>query len=134
MALVEHILAPYMARPEAVVIDSGADVDLDSRTLMSLSLVLHELATNAAKYGALSVPGGRVHVSWRVEDANNQLRLRWVESGGPPVIPPVATGYGTKLIDSATTYSLGGEVEQDYAPGGLKTEIVIPLGSAPPAG
>ncbi|TIT58479.1 MAG: histidine kinase, partial [Mesorhizobium sp.] len=54
----------------------------------------------------------------------------WVESGGPPVTPPATTGYGTELIQSATTYSLGGQVEQKYLVGGLETEIVIPLGSA----
>lgn len=129
-ALIERVLAPYTADPEAVVIDRGTSVTLGPSTMMSLSLVLHELATNAAKYGALSVPGGRVHVSWHVEEENTQLRLNWVESGGPPVAPPATTGYGTQLIQSATTYSLGGRVEQDYAAGGLEAEIVIPLGSA----
>src|SRR3546814_4791368 len=76
---------------------------------MSLSLVLHELATNAAKYGALSVSGGRVQVSWQVEDANGQLRIKWAESGGPPVTPPATTGYGTRLIPYTTTYSLRSE-------------------------
>ncbi len=93
---------------------------------MSLSLVLHELATNAAKYGALSVAGGLVHVSWHIEEENTRLRLNWVDSGGPAVV--ATTGYGTQLIQSATTYSLGGRVEQDYAAGGLEAEIVIPLG------
>ena len=77
-----------------------------------------------------SAPGGRVRVSWQLEDENSRLRLNWVESGGPPVTPPAATGYGTKLIQSATTYSLGGQVEQKYEVEGLTTEIVIPLGSA----
>src|SRR3546814_1202454 len=92
---------------------------------MSLSLVLHELATNAAKYGALSVSGGRVQVSWQVEDANGQLRIKWAESGGPPVTPPATTGYGTRLIQYNNTYSLGGQVEQEYAIGGLEAEIVL---------
>jgi two-component sensor histidine kinase len=90
-----------------------------------LSLVLHELATNAAKYGALSVPGGKVRVGWEV-DADN-LRLRWAESDGPPVSTPTKTGYGTKLIQSAITYSLRGTMEHIYAPGGLKADIAIPL-------
>lgn len=130
-ALIERILAPYTANPEAVVIEPGAAVELGPRTIMSLSLVLHELATNAAKYGALSLAGGQVRVRWQVEKANSQLRLKWVERGGPPVSPPATTGYGTELIRSATTYSLGGQVEQNYAAAGLETEIVIPLGSAP---
>lgn len=129
-ALVERILAPYTTSPEAVVIEPGAAVELGPHTVMSLSLVLHELSTNAAKYGALSVSGGRVQVGWQVEKDNSRLRLKWVESGGPPVSPPASTGYGTKLIQSATSYSLGGQVEQEYAVGGLEAEIVIPLGSA----
>ncbi|RVD64121.1 PAS domain-containing sensor histidine kinase [Mesorhizobium sp. M7A.F.Ca.ET.027.03.2.1] len=132
-ALIERVLAPYAADPEAVFIEPGAAVTLSPSTMMSLSLVLHELATNAAKYGALSVSGGRVQVSWHLEDNNTQLRVNWVESGGPAVAPPTTTGYGTKLIQAATTYSLGGRVEQDYAAGGLEAEIVIPLGIASPA-
>jgi two-component sensor histidine kinase len=65
------------------------------------------------------------------EEENSRLRLNWVESGGPPVTPPATTGYGTQLIQSATTYSLGGQVEQKHAAGGLDTEIVIPLGRGP---
>jgi len=128
-ALIERILAPYMTNPEAVVIEPGAPMDLGPRTMMSLSLVLHELATNAAKYGALSVPGGRVRVGWQVQEADSRLRLNWAESGGPPVTTPATTGYGTQLIQSAVTYTLGGQVEQRYEAGGLEAEIVIPLGT-----
>lgn len=128
--LIERSLMPYTANAEAIVIKPGAAVEVGPRTLMSLSLVLHELATNAAKYGALSASGGKVQVSWQVEEENSRLRLKWVESGGPPVIAPSTTGYGTKLIQSATVYSLGGQVEQHYAVSGLETEIVIPLGGA----
>lgn len=99
--------------------------------IMSLSLLLHELATNAAKYGALSVPEGRVHISWLVEEGSGTLRLKWVESGGPPVSAPTETGFGTELIQSAMPYSLGGTVEQKFASGGLETEVVVPLGSTP---
>jgi two-component sensor histidine kinase len=129
--LIERILAPYTGNPEAVVIGPSPDVELGPRTIMSLSLILHELATNAAKYGSLSVPAGRVQVSWHLEEENSQLRLRWLESGGPPVTPPTKAGYGTELIQSATTYNLGGQVELKYLPSGLQAEIVIPLGSAP---
>jgi two-component sensor histidine kinase len=128
--LPKRILAPYTANPKAVVIEPGAAVALAPRTIMSLSLVLHELATNAAKYGALSVSAGQVRISWQVGEESNQLRLKWEESGGPPVTPPSTTGFGTDLIQSAIEYSLGGHVEQNYAPSGLQAEIVIPLGSA----
>ena len=127
-AVFERILAPYTINPDAVEIAAGPAIELDSRAIMSLSLVLHELATNAVKYGALSVPEGRVRVSWRIEADN--LRIAWVERGGPPVSEPETTGYGSKLIQHATTYSLGGQVEQAYAAGGFEAEIVIPLGKA----
>lgn len=129
-ALVDRVLAPYRATPEVVVIEPGPAVELDPHTILSLSLILHELATNAAKHGPLSLKHGRVRVSWRSEEAKTRLRLRWVESGGPPVAPPVKPGFGTKLIESATTFSLGGRVQQKYAAGGLEAEIVIPIGSA----
>ncbi|HVI28632.1 HWE histidine kinase domain-containing protein [Hansschlegelia sp.] len=128
--LVERALAPYKGSPEKIAIDPDGDVELAPRAMMSLSLVLHELATNAAKYGSLSAPEGRVRVGWRIEGAGGELRLEWVESGGPPVNPPSRAGYGAQLIKSATTYSLGGQVEQEFAPTGLKTEIVIPLKAA----
>jgi two-component sensor histidine kinase len=133
-ALIERLLAPYTFSPEAVSIEPGAPVELSPRTIQSLSLVIHELATNAAKYGALSAPEGRVEVAWQVVDGETELRLKWRESGGPPVIPPAATGYGTQLIQSTTTYSLGGRVEQEYARDGLKVEIAVPLGKASPPG
>ena len=129
-ALVERVLAPYRGNPEAVVIEAGPAVELGPSQILSLSLLLHELATNAAKYGALSVPGGRVRLGWQLEEANTRLRLKWRESGGPPVKSPSTTGFGTRLIQSAATSSLGGTVEQNYAAVGLAAEIVFPLGSA----
>jgi two-component sensor histidine kinase len=128
--LFDRIFAPFAAGPEAILIEPGPTVELSPRTIMSLSLVLHELATNAAKHGALSVPGGRIRVGWQVEDANRKLRLKWSENDGPPVTPPVTAGYGTKLIQSAIAYTLQGRVEHEYAPGGFQAEIVIPLGAA----
>ena len=130
-ALIDRVLAPYASRPDAIVIDPSPAVAFNSRAIMSLSLVLHELATNAAKHGALSVPDGQVQVGWSVEEDGSRLRLLWIERGGPPVSPPLKTGYGTKLIQSSTTYSLGGHVEQRYATGGLEAEITIPLGTGP---
>jgi PAS domain S-box-containing protein len=126
--LLERILAPYSA--ESVAIEPGPAVQLSSGQVRSLCLILHEMATNAAKYGALSAPGGRVRVTWLAEDADRMLRLKWVESGGPPVIAPATEGYGTTVIWSTTTYNLGGQLELDYPAEGLRAEIVIPLGGA----
>ena len=130
--LVERILAPFTATPEGVVIEEGASVKLSARMLLSLGLIMHELATNALKYGALSRSGGQVRVSWRVDPENGRLSLKWSEAGGPPARPPTRTGYGTELIQSTASYTLGGHVEQNYAAAGLQAEIVIPLGSVSP--
>jgi len=121
------VLFPF--DPSTVMIEPGEAIQLAPRTIMSLSLVLHELATNAAKYGALSQPGGVVRVRWRAVDGE-RLRLNWVERGGPTVSAPTSIGYGTRLIRSTATYSLGGTVELKLCPDGLEAEIAIPLGSA----
>lgn len=129
--LVEKILAPYAA-PHTVVIENSEDEILGPNVLLSLSLALHELATNAAKYGALSASGGQVRVNWQRDKAGRDLRIRWVETGGPPVSPPSAQGYGTQLIESAIEYSLGGSVEQNFAPEGLVADLIVPLPAALP--
>lgn len=129
--LLDRIMEPYRDNPEAVVMVPGAPVELGPHIIGSLALVLHELATNVAKHGALSVPDGRLRIGWQVEDAGTALRLDWAESDGPAVTPPTTTGYGTRLIEATTSYGLRGTVEQDYAIGGFRAQIVIPLGSAP---
>ncbi|MBS1181929.1 MAG: signal transduction histidine kinase [Proteobacteria bacterium] len=125
--LIERVLSPYATNPDAAVIMPGPAVILGPNTLMALGLVLHELATNAAKYGALSEPTGRITIGWQLDETNSDLAITWVESGGPPVTPPEITGFGSKLIRSAIAV---GKVSQVYAPGGLEVEISIPLGLA----
>ncbi|WP_363485761.1 HWE histidine kinase domain-containing protein [Mesorhizobium sp.] len=126
--LIARTLEPFAASPNAIKIDSGPYVKLDSKKLMSLALALHELATNALKYGALSKAGGQVHVLWEVEQAETpRLRLTWTESGGPRVSPPTSTGFGSQLIQFAIAYDLRGRVEPIYAATGLTVEMVIPL-------
>lgn len=79
---------------------------------MPLSLIVHELATNAIKYGALSTPSGQVRVRWEVEEASApSVRLVWQESGGPSVTPPSSSGFGTQLIEFAVSRELAGRVE-----------------------
>ncbi|WP_424814101.1 HWE histidine kinase domain-containing protein [Roseococcus sp. YIM B11640] len=133
-ALVHTILAPYGFGPEAISIQGAVNVLLPSKATMSLSLVFNELATNAAKYGCLSVPHGRVSVAWQVEDDGNTLRLTWTERGGPPIEAPVVKGYGSELIESAVRLGLEGEVQHRYETGGLEVEIVIPLESPSTSG
>jgi two-component sensor histidine kinase len=124
--LLEHILAPY-ATPEAVKIQDHDDVELGPSTMVALSLILHELTTNAAKYGALSSHTGQVDVSWHKDPVGQDLKIFWKEKGGPKVVPPEKQGYGARLIDSSMRFSLGGQVEQTYAEDGLQVTMVVPL-------
>jgi two-component sensor histidine kinase len=104
----------------------GPEVSLGASATLRLSLILHELATNAAKYGALSSPTGRVQLEWRLEPGKHdgeELALCWREHGGPPVVPPVSTGFGTKLIDMGL---IGGcKVERRYPPHGLEVDLRV---------
>ncbi|MBH0237969.1 HWE histidine kinase domain-containing protein [Methylobrevis albus] len=131
--LLERVLAPYTVNSDAVVIEPGAVVELSSHQLTSLSMVLHELATNAVKYGALSAAGGQVRVRWEVAADSGDLTLSWIERGGPPVTAPTKKGFGTSLIHSTTAYNLGGEVRQEFAADGLETDIVVPLRNTSPS-
>jgi PAS domain S-box-containing protein len=105
----------------------GGDVRLPPQVAMSLSMAFHELGTNALKYGALSVPEGRVVVGWTVDGAGPTLRLNWSESGGPPVRPPTARGFGSRLLERGLASELQGEVRMIFDPAGLRCEIVAPV-------
>jgi PAS domain S-box-containing protein len=127
--LVDQALQAYRVdHPEVIEVD-GEPVPLAPGQGPGLSLILHELGTNAARHGALSRPEGRVHVSWWVEGARHgtRLHLLWQEHGGPAVEPPKGKGFGTRLIDRACTHELEGDVELDYTPDGLRCEVVFPL-------
>ena len=94
-------------------------------------MVLHELATNAAKHGALSVRGGKVEVRWTVgrrKGEDGLLRLHWAEAGGPPVAgPPARRGFGTRVVEATVRGQLGGTVERRWESGGLLVEIAVPV-------
>jgi two-component system, chemotaxis family, CheB/CheR fusion protein len=126
--LVEQAVAAYRVdHPDVVEID-GERVAVTARQGLGLSLILHELGTNAAKHGALTRSEGRLHISWQVEEASERcVRLRWQERHGPAVEPPKTKGFGTRLIERACEYELEGEVELVYAPDGLSCELVFPV-------
>ncbi len=107
---------------------SGPVLRFDPKTSVTIAMAFHELATNAAKYGALSRPGGRVTVEWTIASA--RLRLRWTESGGPPVQPPAHKGFGLRMIERALAAELGGSVEHDFAETGFCCTIEAPLPAA----
>jgi PAS domain S-box-containing protein len=108
----------------------GPSVRLKATQTQPVSLILHELAINALKYGAFSVAGGVVRVSWdapaQAEGARS-LRFDWREEGGPPVAPPTTRGFGTRLIQFSARTDLGGEARMHFAPNGLHAQICIPL-------
>ncbi len=107
---------------------NGPRVALDPAAALSLGMIFHELATNAAKYGALSAEGGRIQIDWSVANqTNRRLTLSWRELGGPPVVKPERRGFGGRLIERNVHHDLAGQVELSYATDGFVAEISIPL-------
>ncbi|APX86064.1 hypothetical protein BV511_15990 [Methylorubrum extorquens] len=110
---------------------SGPEVQIGGKAALSLALMLHEMTTNAVKYGALSVPGGRVELSWSViqGDEGPTLRLSWRERAGPLVVPPARKGFGTRLIERGLTGQVGGTLRLDYPAEGVTCVAEAPLGN-----
>jgi PAS domain S-box-containing protein len=119
--LLENLLAPYRGAADRLEI-AGMDLDLGPQATTQLALLLHELTTNSAKYGALSVSTGSIRV--QVEEAGDNYRLEWSEIGGPPVSPPAAEGFGS-VIGRATTLHLGGEINREWRRSGLVATISL---------
>lgn len=122
--IAEAVLAVHDGDAKRVHI-RGEDVPLTPQLAVNLAIALHELATNAVKYGALSVPAGRVDLGW--EQSGERLRLAWRESGGPPVAEPRREGFGTRMIRRALASELRGPVTLEFRPEGLACEIDAPL-------
>lgn len=124
--IIRDELHPYVGgNDEAVVLEGHPDCILPPRLALDFAMVVHELATNAAKYGALSVPGGRITVDWRIEgdEANTRLALVWQESGGPPVEPPSRRGFGTRLLESVLGRTPKSSLALTFNPEGVRCEI-----------
>jgi PAS domain S-box-containing protein len=107
---------------------SGPEVILDPQLAVHLGLSLHELCINAVKYGALSLPEGRLTVSWTLvkSETSTELKLDWIESGGPPVAPPASRGFGTVLVEHGLTH-IGARVKLGFPATGVVCEIVLPI-------
>jgi PAS domain S-box-containing protein len=127
-------IAPYIVGGMERVALRGEDVVLRPRAVLTLAMAFHELTTNAAKYGALSIPGGRIEIDWhsfrREDDGCPLLRIVWAEQGGPPVSGPRERGFGSKLIEGSIAAELGGCASLTFEPTGLRCEIDIPLATA----
>jgi two-component sensor histidine kinase len=130
--VLDRILLPFGVKdrqPTRFSVE-GPDVRLQSKAALTLAMVFHELATNAAKYGALSnAATGKVIITWKVESgaSGDRMRLQWRESGGPPVTRPSRKDFGSRLIEGGLARELDGEVRLDYAPAGLVCQIVMPV-------
>jgi len=109
------------------VLIRGPAVTLRPKTAVSLGMAIHELATNAAKHGALSTRAGSLAVTWEIAAAENQVRITWIESGGPPVKQPQHSGFGRLLLERALASDLNGKVELDFTKDGLNCLIAFPI-------
>ncbi len=125
-ALIEASLGAHVDRVDR----SGPAVALAPHTAVGLSMVFHELATNSAKYGALSAPNGRVELTWRRDPQTDTLSFVWRDVGGPPVTPPTTPGFGTRLIESSIRREQKGEARFDFQVDGLIFEASLPLPDA----
>ena len=123
--LAQEELAAYSPGRETRVQIDGPSVLLEPNAAQAIAVILYELATNAAKYGALSVPNGQVRTEWSHEQ-NGQLVLRWTEKGGPPVEPPTRRGFGARVMENMVRGQFKGELKFDWHPEGLACEIVLP--------
>ena len=125
-AVIDAELLPYAHNDDHAVELLGPEVELAPNDALSLGLAVHELATNAAKYGALSQPGGKVSVHWRLV-SEELVRVEWLERGGPPVKQERARGFGTDLIERIVAHELRHPVELDFDPEGVRCVLLIPV-------
>jgi len=125
--LVHSQLAPYATTANTTI--GGPDVTLTPTVTQAVAMALHELVTNAVKYGALSSPSGHVAVNWHqpVDAESGRVKIEWRESGGPPVVKPTKTGYGTSLIREMIPHELGGAVDLAFLTEGVCCQIDVPL-------
>jgi PAS domain S-box-containing protein len=131
--VIEQILPPFGLNDRQVArfcVD-GDNVRLQPKAALSLAMLFHELATNAAKHGALSNGAtGKIDIAWQVEptaQGDDRMQLRWQESGGPPVTPPGRKGFGSRLIERGLAQDLDGEVHLDYEAAGVVCQIIMPV-------
>lgn len=132
-AIADGALRPFGGQDGRIAIE-GPPVRLPARAALGIAMALHELATNALKYGALSREGGQVHLTWRVRalGPGGRLDLEWREAGGPPVPRRIRRGFGARLLTQGLPAELGGVAELEFAPGGVVCHIAAPLEDGPP--
>ena len=119
---------PYDGPGAGRISIDGPDIGITSGAVIALAMTFNELCTNTTKFGALSVPAGRIEIAWAIEDENQRLRLTWSEKGGPPVTPPTRRSFGSRMIGSLGQ-QLNGEVRLAYEPAGFVYTLDVPLSS-----
>ena len=126
--VVASALSPYFAKiPNHRLHTSGPKLLLKPKAALAFAMVLHELATNAVKYGALSNESGKIGIDWQVTSTPQQVVFRWTERGGPRVKPPERRGFGSRLIEQGIKHDMAGHVRLDFQSAGLTCEIQVPL-------
>jgi len=127
--VLEAELAPYQNAGQTNRTVTGQNLRLTPKMALALGMAFHELATNAAKFGALSVPTGHIDIAWSEQSGTGgrRLHLTWVERGGPRVTPPVHKGFGSRLIEDGLAYELDGEVQVEYKPEGIRCTVDVPI-------
>ena len=119
---------PYDSKGTARFSMQGPDIGITSGAVVALAMTFNELGTNTTKFGALSVPNGRVEISWKVDDENQRLQMTWAETGGPPVEEPKRRSFGTRMMGSLG-HQLNGKVQLAYDPAGFVYILDVPLSS-----
>jgi two-component sensor histidine kinase len=131
--IVRSATEPYENKDAARFSISGPEIPVVSGSVIALAMMLNELCTNATKFGALSVPAGRIEIAWSIDQARDRLQLAWIEKGGPPVEAPGRRSFGTRMIETLGK-QLNGEARLAYEPTGLVYTLDVPLSSLRPTG
>jgi len=129
--IVRGATEPYDSEGEGKFSIQGPDLKITSGAVIALAMTLNELCTNTTKFGALSVPAGRIEIVWTIDEKNGRLHLTWTEKGGPAVHPPTRRSFGTRLIETLGK-QLNGAVELSYDPKGFIYALDVPLSSLKP--
>ena len=127
--LIENAILAFQTEGLKQFTITGDNIAISSGPAVALSMVIHELCTNALKYGALSVPGGRVSIVWSVDDVGHRFNLEWRESSGPKVVAPSKKSFGSRFIEQALPGQLQGEARLIFEPAGLVCDVNIPIAS-----
>jgi two-component sensor histidine kinase len=125
--ILDKAIEPFDSETPSRFVIQSSNIEIAASAAVPLAMAINELCTNAAKYGALSAPGGRIEITGKIDEAENQFCLRWKERGGPPVPPPTRKGFGTRLIQQSFVHQFHGAVRLTFDPSGVACEIDVPL-------